>query len=267
MLTALIVVLALGLLAWAAVPRPLASQRGGPIAVPPGASKPAGQSLLRVATFNIHGAKGLDGKRDLGRVGDVIRDAEVLALQEVHDGWRRKNQAWVLATRHRLACLYAPTRQRWFRAHRGNALLSRFHIIAWRREPLPHHGGGRRFRNFTVATIDVDGRALSIVFTHLPTRVGREQQLQQVLDHFRTLSPAVLLGDLNTTPGDPLLTAFLASGQAEDALRGIASEPTAADRVDWILCRGLAVRASGSSPAGPSDHPYYWADVEIKESR
>jgi endonuclease/exonuclease/phosphatase family metal-dependent hydrolase len=264
---AFFVVLALGLLAWAALPRPLASQRGGPVALPSGASRPAEQSLLRVATYNIHGAKGLDGKRDLGRVGDVIRDAEVLALQEVHEGWCRKNQARVLAKRHGLACLYAPTRQRWFRAHRGNALLSRFRITAWRREPLPHHGGGRRFRNFTVATVDFGGRALSILFTHLHTRAGREQQLQQVLDHFRTLSPAVLLGDLNTTPGDPLLTAFLAAGQADDALRGIASAPGAAERVDWILCRGLAVRASGSSPAGPSDHPYYWADVEIQEPR
>ena len=104
------------------------------------------------------------------------------------------------------------------------------------------------------------------MFTHLHTRAGREEQLRQVLKHFSTLNPGVLLGDLNTTPDDPVLTAYLAEEGAVDALRGNDDAQAAGDRVDWILCRGISVYASGTDPAGPSDHPYYWADVKISES-
>jgi endonuclease/exonuclease/phosphatase family metal-dependent hydrolase len=262
--TVLIIVLVLSLVAMAAVPRPTGRAQGGPIAVP-GDAEPAPRSLLRLATFNIHGGMGVDGRRDLERISSVIRDAEVVALQEVRDDWWRKNQAARMATRHRAACLYAPTRRRWLRAHRGNALLSRYPVIDWRREPLPDLSG-RRFRNFTVARIDVRGRTLSVMFTHLHTRAGREEQLQRVLAHFRTLKPAVLLGDLNTAPGDTLLSDYLAEDEVVDALQGTDNAQAASDRVDWILCRGVAVHASGTSPAGPSDHPYYWADVEISET-
>jgi endonuclease/exonuclease/phosphatase family metal-dependent hydrolase len=236
--TVLIIVLVLSLVAMAAVPRPTGRAQGGPIAVP-GDAEPAPRSLLRLATFNIHGGMGVDGRRDLERISSVIRDAEVVALQEVRDDWWRKNQAARMATRHRAACLYAPTRRRWLRAHRGNALLSRYPVIDWRREPLPDLSG-RRFRNFTVARIDVRGRTLSVML--------------------------VLLGDLNTDPGDTLLSDYLAQDEVVDALQGTDNAQAASDRVDWILCRGVAVHASGTSPAGPSDHPYYWADVEISET-
>jgi endonuclease/exonuclease/phosphatase family metal-dependent hydrolase len=40
---------------------------------------------LRVATYNIHRCRGLDGRTSPARVADVIRaiDADVVALQEV----------------------------------------------------------------------------------------------------------------------------------------------------------------------------------------
>src|SRR5262245_46742747 len=40
---------------------------------------------LRVATYNIHRCRGLDGRTNPGRVADVIRsiEADVVALQEV----------------------------------------------------------------------------------------------------------------------------------------------------------------------------------------
>ena len=41
--------------------------------------------VLRVMTYNIHHAEGLDGKVDLERIANVIRqsNADVIALQEV----------------------------------------------------------------------------------------------------------------------------------------------------------------------------------------
>ena len=40
---------------------------------------------LRIASYNVHQCVGVDGKRDAGRVADVLRElgADVVGLQEV----------------------------------------------------------------------------------------------------------------------------------------------------------------------------------------
>ena len=47
--------------------------------------------VLRVMTYNIHHAEGLDGKVDLERIANVIRqsNADIVALQEVDKNTRR----------------------------------------------------------------------------------------------------------------------------------------------------------------------------------
>lgn len=47
----------------------------------------AGQELLRVATYNVHRSIGTDGRHDVARTANVIRQtgASILALQEVED--------------------------------------------------------------------------------------------------------------------------------------------------------------------------------------
>jgi endonuclease/exonuclease/phosphatase family metal-dependent hydrolase len=43
------------------------------------------RKTLRVATYNIHRCRGLDGRTSAGRIAEVIRavDADIVALQEV----------------------------------------------------------------------------------------------------------------------------------------------------------------------------------------
>jgi len=88
---------------------------------------------LRVATYNIHRSRGLDGRTNPERIAEVIRaiDADVVALQEVIGaGPNSKGHAeeigalvgmgWVMAsTRHLRGCLF------------GNVVLSRL--------PIRHH--------------------------------------------------------------------------------------------------------------------------------
>jgi len=75
---------------------------------------------LRVATYNIHRSRGLDGRTNPARIAEVIRaiDADVIALQEVIGaGANSKGHAeeigalagmgWVMApTRHLRGCLF-----------------------------------------------------------------------------------------------------------------------------------------------------------------
>jgi endonuclease/exonuclease/phosphatase family metal-dependent hydrolase len=246
-------------LLYGALPR-RAAAGAGVLRRPPPQSGTAGETIC-VATYNIHGAKGTDGVRDLGRTEQAIRGVDIVALQEVRAG-RRRNQAGQLAQSLQLGWLFVPTLRRWYRNYRGNALLSRFPVSRWRTHMLPNITG-RRYRVFTVAEVDLGHAALTVLFTHLHTRQGREQQLEMVLEHFRGLAPpAVLLGDLNTGIGDPLLARYLSTGWV-DALSGVLEPAESASRVDWILVRGAVVRGGGSTGVGASDHPCYWVEVKV----
>ena len=86
---------------------------------------------LRVATYNIHRCRGLDGRTNPARIADVIRsiDADVVALQEVigagpsssghaEEIGAQLGMGWVMApTRHLRNCLF------------GNVVLSRLPIL------------------------------------------------------------------------------------------------------------------------------------------
>ncbi len=224
------------------------------------------QGCLVVATFNIHGAKGTDGRRDLRRCAKVLEGADIVALQEVHAATRfgGRCQAGEIARLAGMGWLFAPTRMRWFRHYRGNALLSVFPVIEWFREPLPHVSG-RSYRNLTTALLRIDGRDVSVLCTHLHTRAGREVQLRLLLQRFAQLpAPAILLGDLNTRDDDPQLRALL-DGVARDALRRGLGGRDDAGRVDWIITKGLDVEAAGARDDGASDHPCYWARLRFAD--
>ena len=214
---------------------------------------------IQVATYNIHGSRGTDGVKDLARTAGIIRGADIAALQEVHAGWTT-NQAQELAQVLTLGWLYAPTVRRWCRNYRGNGLLSRLPVKHWQTHLLPNVNG-YRYRVYTVTEIVLKDSVLSVVFTHLHTRQGREQQLKIVLNHFQNLPlPAMLIGDLNTKRDDPVLRQHLPR-DCIDAVGCTLENQDPANRVDWILTRGLSVVAGGFVPPGVSDHPYYWIEI------
>src|SRR5262249_51932371 len=88
---------------------------------------------IRIATYNIHRSRGLDGRTRPDRIAGVVRaiDADIIALQEVvgagpHGG----GHAEALGAALGMGWVMAPARQ--LRGHQfGNAVLSRF--------PITHH--------------------------------------------------------------------------------------------------------------------------------
>ena len=214
---------------------------------------------IHISTYNIHGSRGTDGKKDLTRTAGIIQGADIAALQEVHARWTT-NQAKELGEALALGWLYAPTVRRWCRDYRGNGLLTKLPLKHWQTHLLPNVSG-YRYRVYTVAEIILEDALLSLLFTHLHTRLGREQQLKIVLDHFQNLPlPAVLVGDLNTRKEDPILKQYLPK-DCIDAVGSTLQHQDSENRVDWILTRGLNIVAGGFVPPGVSDHPYYWVEV------
>lgn len=260
-----VIVVLLAFLLWGAayIAHPAPAATGVPMTVPPPAGVAASERL-RIGSYNIHGGRDEHRHANLERVARVVAGADLVALQEVHGPthYGTPDQASRIARAVSAGVLFSPARRRWFRDYRGIALLTRLPLEYWRREPLPDISG-HSFRVLTSARIAWNGRTLHVFHTHLHPRLARDEQLRIVLERFRALSPAVLLGDLNSTRDDPLIAQLLASGAAQDAIGLALAAADPADRIDWILTRGLRIHDGGMTEKGVSDHPYYWVDIEL----
>jgi endonuclease/exonuclease/phosphatase family metal-dependent hydrolase len=221
---------------------------------------------LRVGSFNIHAAKGLDGKRDITRIADCLRDLDLVALNEVAGSrpWEDWNQSQQLGEALGRQWLFAPTESRWWHGSFGNGLLSTLPVRYWQRIQFDL-AGAHTHRNLVVTAVEVDGVKVNVLLTHLDSRdLGRRHnQLRAAGELFLSLAePAILLGDLNSTADDEQLQRLLHAPGVVDAVAAGGAKASAS-RIDWILTRGLRTVESGVVDNGASDHPLVWAELEI----
>jgi endonuclease/exonuclease/phosphatase family metal-dependent hydrolase len=156
---------------------------------------------VTLASYNIHGGVGSHGRFDPLRTLRVLQalGADMIALQEVafRHGTGHETLAF-LAEETGMHAVAGPTLLR-HNAHYGNALLSRWPVLAEHRLDLSFPG--REPRGAIGATIACGGdKRLQIVTTHLGLRpVERRYQVRRLLELFdvERTAPAVLLGDLN----------------------------------------------------------------------
>ncbi|HTS47848.1 MAG TPA: endonuclease/exonuclease/phosphatase family protein [Bryobacteraceae bacterium] len=160
---------------------------------------------MRIATYNIHKSRGLDGRTRVERIARVLEkiDADIIALQEVvsRDGESLEDhQASYLA--NRLGRFYAVGETR---KHRGgiygNVTLSRWDFE--RVQPIDLTVSGRERRGALRTDIRVHQRLLHVFNLHLGT-AQRERRRQAVRlmdkDLLRAVDiagPRVVLGDFN----------------------------------------------------------------------
>jgi endonuclease/exonuclease/phosphatase family metal-dependent hydrolase len=228
----------------------------GPVTSPP-------RVALRVATFNMHSAIGRDGRYDLDRAGRTVQGFDLVALNEVrHAVSFRPSQVQSLAQASHLNWLFAASERRWWHGHFGNGLLSNLPIAAWKSIPLDGTRG-KGYRNVLLVDIPCGATCIHLMVTHVDRDQDRAAQLEAVGSQFLALpTPALLLGDLNSTAADPALAPLLQAPGVQDALKQI-TEVDPNRRIDWILVRGLEVVTAGVRDIGASDHPCYWAEVRI----
>jgi endonuclease/exonuclease/phosphatase family metal-dependent hydrolase len=206
---------------------------------------------IRVATYNIHRSRGLDGRTRPDRIAAVLAalDADVLALQEVigasasHGGHAEElgaqlGMGWVMApARHLRGALF------------GNMVLSRFpirhhtqHDLSWKTcEP----------RCCQRVDLDVDGVLLHLYNVHLGTafleRRYQAERLAAVVSDRRISDPKVVLGDFN------------------EWTRGLATT-LLSERLEAIDLRTHLRRRRtypGFFPILHLDHIYHQGDVEV----
>ena len=226
----------------------------------------ADKATFRVATFNIHGGEGRDGRLDLQRTADSLRGADLVALNEVYGSgyWEVAGQAEILGRELQLAWLFAPSERRWGHEHFGNAALTSLAVESWQKIPLPRNSG-HSCRNLLLAAFTFRGRTIRAAITHLDRGdpLDRQRQLQMAADLFLGLEePAILLGDMNTTADEPAIERLLSAPGVNDPLAQIMGENTPR-RIDWILTRGLETADAGLVESDASDHPCVWAELRL----
>jgi endonuclease/exonuclease/phosphatase family metal-dependent hydrolase len=206
---------------------------------------------LRIATYNIHRSRGLDGRTVPSRIADVIRsiEADIIALQEVigasptsmghaEELGAQLGMGWVMApARHLRACMF------------GNVVLSRFPIrhhaqydLSWKTcEP----------RCCQRADIALDEDTLHLYNVHLGTAVLERRyqalRLSAIVHDHRVGTPKIVLGDFN------------------EWMKGLATQMLSERLQSIDLRHHLRRRRTypGVFPVVHLDHIYYEGKVEV----
>ena len=251
---------------------------------PPAAPAPAQGSAaagnpreLRVMTFNIHHAEGVDGVLDVARIAALIREAQadVVGLQEVDRGAERTGRRDLLEEIANLAGMRFVFGKNidLQGGDYGNALLTSRPIVSEGNKLLPTIDGGEQ-RGVLQVVLDVAGTRLLVLTTHLDHRRADPQRVASADAIAATIQawgdgPVVTMGDFNDVPGSTthtklagLLTDVWAAVGQGDGFTIPVEAPTR--RIDWILVRGLEpVRADVVTPKA-SDHLPVVASLRLK---
>jgi endonuclease/exonuclease/phosphatase family metal-dependent hydrolase len=206
---------------------------------------------IRVATYNIHRGRGLDGRTRLERIAAVLAtiDADVVALQEVVGASPLKpGQAAELGAALGMGWVMAPTRHL-RTALFGNVVLSRLPVRQHAQHDLTWHTCEPR--NVQRVDIELGGNVLHLYNVHLGTALlERRHQAARVaalVHDKRVTGPKIVLGDFNEW----------ARGLATDLL---------AERLQSIDLRKHLRRVRtypGIFPILHLDHIYYEGHVEV----
>lgn len=159
---------------------------------------------LTVVSYNIHRGVGLDRRRDLDRIADVIAEVspDVVGLQEVirEDGVPNADQAAYLAARLDMSeIVMGETRAHGVGTY-GNVVLTRLRVLGSSRCDLSQEF--REPRGCLRVDLDVRGTPLHVFNCHFGLALRERREQLHLLGAFirashRLAGPRVLMGDFN----------------------------------------------------------------------
>ena len=233
---------------------------------------------LRVLSYNIHHAEGVDGRLDVERIARVIQSVEpdLVALQEVDEKVKRTqaiDQPSELARLTKMHVVFGANIELQG-GHYGNAVLSRFPIVRHTHHLLPNIGASEQ-RGVIEAEITLPASEQPVLFlvTHLDFRADDRERLASAtaindLAAKHPQKPALLAGDLNATPESKTLERF-ASMWTQANEKPIATVPVEqpTEQIDFILYRPhggwKVIETQVLDEAVASDHRAIFAVLEL----
>jgi endonuclease/exonuclease/phosphatase family metal-dependent hydrolase len=229
---------------------------------------------LKVATYNIRKAVGLDRRRDPARILAVLKeiDADIVALQEVDRRFGARVSAIPLAMLEAdspyvpVPLHFRPAAIGWH----GNAILVRKGIEVRRAQPIDMPT--LEPRGAVMAELSVNGHSLRVIGVHLDlSGLWRRKQIRALLaaiDASPRHMPTILMGDFNQWSDSGALNelAFHHHRLAQTPKSFHTSRPVARlDRI--IVSHDVNVTAADSHISAlskqASDHLPLWASIEI----
>lgn len=232
---------------------------------------------LTFASYNIHKAVGVDGRRDPERILGVLREierehgADVIALQEVdmRFGARESVIPRRLIEEHSPWQAVAPRTKSASLGWHGNVVLVRKGIEVVGVEPIELPT--LEPRGAVCAHLAHGGQAFRVAAMHLDlSGLRRRHQVETVRDHLSAhgAPPAVAMGDLNEwSPRRGALSAFgqglcvHAPGHSFPSRRPIAQLDRIVTSAHWHV-EAMGVHASALARVG-SDHLPVWARLSL----
>lgn len=245
--------------------------------LPVAASQAEEPVRLRVLSYNIHHAEGVDRKLDVERIAKVILSVkpDVVSLQEVDQNVKRTNgvdQPAELARLTEMNVIFGAN-IKLQGGHYGNAVLSRFPIARHKNHLLPNIDNGEQ-RGVIEAEIQVPqaDQTVLLLATHLDHRADERERLEsaKVINELiasHPEQPALLAGDLNATPESETLQLFekiWTRANAKPMATVPVNKPT--KQIDFVLHRPAnrwkVVEVKVLDEAVASDHRAIFAVLE-----
>jgi endonuclease/exonuclease/phosphatase family metal-dependent hydrolase len=157
--------------------------------------------VVRIATYNVHRCRGLDGRTLPARTAEVLKsiEADVIALQEVvGPSSTGGGHAEEIGAALGMGWIMAPARH--IRGHQfGNVVLSRFPAKEHKQYDISWRTCERRCCQRV--DLDVDDRTLHLYNVHLGTafleRRHQALRLSEIVHDRHVRGPKVVLGDFN----------------------------------------------------------------------
>ena len=171
-------------------------------------------SAIRVMTWNIHHAEGVDRTIDVDRIARIIlsEKPDIVALQEVDRGVERSKKIDIitaLADRTDMTYAFGKTID-YQGGDYGNAFLTRFPILEERNLHYKMIREGEQ-RGLLQLVLDVRGEEIVVVNTHLDSREDDSARVASIEELNVTLSgysprPVIVCGDMNDGPQSRVIT-------------------------------------------------------------
>lgn len=221
---------------------------------------------ITVMTYNLHHCEGIDGVYDVKRIAVFMRQlgADIVLCQEVDreysDRSRMERQPEMLAEALGFHLFYGPNIGNTY----GNLILSRYPITSAENISLPNPDD-REPRGLIAAVIDVEGRPVTLLNTHLCafSAANRDAQVTFLWAYVEKLDGPVLFGaDFNTRPSQQLKP-LLDDGLLTSSRAVVLGLGEGID--DILVSEGLRMRVQRGAVVENvySDHPAFWIEVGI----
>jgi endonuclease/exonuclease/phosphatase family metal-dependent hydrolase len=216
---------------------------------------------ITVMTYDLNYGFNTKGKLNIDEIAKTIEvnRPDVLALQEVSRGWvtnGRLDMLEYLSHRLQMPYVYGATADQFV----GNAILSRYPIIAFVRQSLPQ-GQEITRPGFIAALVDLGTERIKVIDTQFATgqtaSPTRQDESQAIIDFWGGVDSTLLMGDFaaqSTTPEMGKLSQDrLVDASATKSVLTTFPYTRAVDRLDYIWtspdlrANDVAVMASTAS--------------------